>query len=263
MTQGALQTDGTESARQPHPPLYQRPAAVEPTRFAGTKVAGVNDFGFAAAADSLPLTVPEFVEACRTLPIVFADSTLPLPVVVTAIAGRSAVVNAAGQWSPDAYLPDYIRRYPFVLAAPSDTSDVFTLCIDEAFSGLNDKEGEPLFVGGHPSLFTKTVLDYCRAYQERHQWTKTFVAALEELDLLQPSQVALRLPDGSQHTIGGFKLVDRDRWNALDDSAILTLRAKGFLEPVICHLISQGNWLSIAARANTLANTDSENGRKI
>ena len=239
---------GAASTQNRGPILYRRPVPVSLDRFSSSKVGGGDNFFFATATDSVPLTVAEFAESCRSLPIVFLNDETSLPVAVLGVNGKNSLVGKNGNWSTSGYMPDYVRRYPIILAHDA-AYDIYTLYIDEEFEGLNSEKGEPLFMDGRPSPFTATAAEFCRQYQARHRQTEEFVAAMEEHDLLRTSQAIYFQADGTQKVVASFKVIDRDRWAAIDDAGIISLRKAGWLEPAICHLISLANWPVVAGGA--------------
>lgn len=91
------------------------------------------DFSFAAEVNSVPLAGVEFVEAARSHPIFFLEpqsgETFPIALLGMA-SGGNRFVAADGAWR-DSYVPAFVRRYPFVLAADD------TVCFDEACPGFN------------------------------------------------------------------------------------------------------------------------------
>ncbi|MBF0563312.1 MAG: SapC family protein, partial [Alphaproteobacteria bacterium] len=124
----------------------------------------------------------------------------------------------------------------------SQTGEMLTLCIDGAFAGLNRDKGEPLFVEGKPSAFTRQVVASCRSYQDGHTLTTAFVKELKRLDLLVPVEAALQRRTDETKRVGGFRVVDHQRWTKVADDDILALRRRGWLEPIVLHLASQANW---------------------
>ena len=73
-------------------------------------------FGFAANTNVVPLTVTEFAPAAIAYPIIFAGEGYQPLAVMGVSQGTNLFISADGSVEPDAYLPAYIRRYPFVLA---------------------------------------------------------------------------------------------------------------------------------------------------
>src|SRR5690349_3481978 len=73
-------------------------------------------FGFAKAGHVVPITVAEFGLAALSYPIIFAGEQRQPLAVMGLNAGDNLFVKADGTFDVGAYIPAYIRRYPFVLA---------------------------------------------------------------------------------------------------------------------------------------------------
>lgn len=231
-----------------NPVLYQSPVVLTAEGHGHKRILPTGNFSFAVGAGAIPLAAAEFAAACRTLPIVFTDEESPLPVAVVGIEGANAFVDGAGNWDSRTYMPDYVRRYPFIFVKDEDRG-LYHLCIDEAFAGLNEQEGEALFVNGQPSLFIKSVMEFCQGYQARFERTVAFCAELKRLDLLVPYTASLAQAQGPAKVIAGFRIIDLRRWQDLPDADVAALKQQGWLEVIVAHLISQGNWQGLADRA--------------
>ena len=78
---------------------------------------------------------------------------------------------------PGAYVPAYVRRYPFILLENPEQKQ-FTLCIDEAAARLGDADGEPLFQGDAPAVAALRARDFCSAFQAQAVATRAFADAV-------------------------------------------------------------------------------------
>ena len=75
-----------------------------------------NPFRFAAQTHIMPLVVTEFAPAALSYPIIFVGEQR-MPVAVMGVnQGENLFANEQGVFEVDAYLPAYMRRYPFVFA---------------------------------------------------------------------------------------------------------------------------------------------------
>ena len=125
--------------------FYDKPVALNREVHKNFKIAPSNDFKFAAKTNSIVLTRIEFIEAAKEYPIVFAKVSDEVIVPVALLSLRNdenLYVNKEGKWDAR-YIPAFVRRYPFVLA--ENDGQQFTVCIDEASPGLNEKDGQALF----------------------------------------------------------------------------------------------------------------------
>ncbi|MGQ4879969.1 SapC family protein [Billgrantia sp. LNSP4103-1] len=213
------------------------------------------DFGFAAQVNSVPLMAAEFPAAASDLPIVFTETEDGvLPVAVLGIErDANLMVDAEGQWRGE-YVPAFFRRYPFVFAASAD-GKTFTLCVDEEYEGLNaEGRGERFFDSdGEQTQYLAKVLDFLQDYQAHFQRTRTFCARLAELELLEAVEAQIRLPEGGQRTLTGFKAVNRQKLKELPEEQLKTMLATDELELLYIHLQSMRNFnrLSRLARGGS------------
>ena len=117
--------------------IYETAVPVSSGRHGKAAIEAGRGYGFARKINSVPLTAVEFPLAAADYAIVFAQSgeeVVPV-VILGARAGENLYVKDDDSWSAK-YVPAFIRRYPFVFAAKDD-GKTFTLCVDEAFQGLN------------------------------------------------------------------------------------------------------------------------------
>lgn len=204
------------------------------------KVGG--DSHFAAATHLVPLAGLEFFQAARSYPIVFVgegDSVSPIALLGLE-QGDNSYVQDDGRWHANAYVPAFIRRYPFVLAQGED--DGFTVCIDAGYSGWNEADGQALFKDdGSNSDYLNEMIQFMQGFTAEMQRTRDFVEALKALDLLVARTLKLTHASGESFVLRDFMAVDEERFLKLDDDQVLTLNRKGYLGWVYAHLMSLGN----------------------
>lgn len=235
--------------------FYERAVALNRDRHQNLKIRILPDhFSFAAKTNSLLIAGSEFSEACRDYPIVFVGSEGG-PFTAAALVGlgdkENLFTNAAGNWESGTYIPAFIRRYPFVLAG-AETADTLTVCIDEAYAGLGDQEGEALFKDGQESEYLKSVVEFLRLFHTEMKRTSAFAAKLAELGLLS-SKVVNVDRQGSKQTLEGLWVVDEAKLNALDDASTLELVRTGYMGWVYAHLLSLRNVGRLANRMDNAA----------
>jgi hypothetical protein len=231
--------------------FYELVTPVSIGRHARLSVEGLSDFRFAAATNSVPLTIPEFLLAAREYPVVFTrEGEDAYPVAILGLdSDASLFVDAEGRWQAS-YIPAFVRRYPFVFSA-SDDGETFTLCLDEAYEGLDRKgrKGERLFDdAGERTAFLTSMLEFVNAYQAEHQRTRAFGRVLAALDVLEPTEARVTLPDGTAKALTGFQVISRDRLKALAPEQLAELVGNDGMELVYLHLQSMANFEGLARR---------------
>jgi len=249
-------TEAQPAGAAPQFPLFYRSLSpVDATRHGDKSLKARIGYGFARGTHAVLLNGGEFETAARHYPIVFAPAPQSAALAVLGVRPNTNLfVDAKDDWRVGSYLPAYVRRYPFIFHESEDHQR-YTLCVDEASGALEDNGTRPLFAGGKPTELTQHALQFCTAFQRDHLATREFVTDLGERGLLVPNEAAITLAAGERLTVTGFHIIDRDRFAALPDSAILEWRRKGWLGWAYAHFISQGSWPALAdlAAATTAA----------
>jgi hypothetical protein len=228
---------------------YEKPVLLNRDKHRSRRIRPAPGFGFARQANSLYLAGVEFNEACKEYAIVFTRQPggRVAPVVVLGLRERENLfVDADGHWGA-AYVPAFVRRYPFVLAElPGEQLGV---CIDEAFSGVNDTEGEALFdAEGGNTPYLQNALDFLQRYQQEYLRTQAFCQRIEELGLLTEMNAKADLVDGRTFTVAGLMIIDEQKLAALPDEQVLSLFRTGELHLVSMHLLSLSNLQRLVGR---------------
>jgi len=204
-------------------------------------------FAFAAASQIAPLTVTEFGVASLSYPIIFAGERRQ-PLAVMGVNGDANMfIQANGQFEAGVYIPAYIRRYPFVLAA-DPANEQLVVCIDRAASMLGDLPDLPFFdPAGQPTDYTKNCIQFCNDFETENRRTEAFVNLLTELDLLETRKQMFTPtnPDGTAgqpQEVAEYFAVSEDKVKALPDAKVRELLDNGALAQIYAHLVSLNGW---------------------
>lgn len=239
-------TNGSaESA--PGLPLFYRDPQLLSSQVHSTWRLKAGNASFAARTPSVPIVVGEFVAAARCYPIVFAAGDAA-PVAVLGLEYRNLFVDE-GQWAEEAYVPAYVRRYPFGFVATTNPEG-YALAIDTASERVvtSGDEGAALFENGKPSALTNQVLQFCDAFQGEARATQVFSEALVAQDLLIDQRADATLPDGRKLGVEGFRIVDAEKFGKLEDAIVVEWHRKGWLALVHFHLASLERFTTLLNR---------------
>lgn len=244
------ETVATPAAGPPALPLfYTRPRPVEPAAHGAKALRDDPDYGFAAGTNAVPLNGVEFGLAQRHYPIVFSGQGAPFPVAILGLrTEENLFVSAERRWTEGAYIPAYVRRYPFIFIEAGNGQLI--LAVDEGGGFIVPDGRQRLFdAEGKPTQLVAGALKYCGAYQRNHKATVDFVAALREEDLLVENRAQATIAGGERIALAGFTVVDEARFNKLPAAKVLAWRDKGWLAWVYAHLMSFAAWDQLAAAA--------------
>ncbi|MBI1326245.1 MAG: sapC family protein [Alphaproteobacteria bacterium] len=199
-------------------------------------------YGFTEGVNAVPLNMVEFSQAAGSMPIAFSPDATATPVAVLGLRdGENLYLDNKKQWLNDAYIPAYVRRYPFIFAAVPN-SDQYGLCLDETDQTIAKKDGERIFDdAGEPTELAKNAMEFCKSYHAAALGTQALSKALVDLDLLVERQVDIKVKD-KQIRFAGFRIVDEKKLNELPDDKFMDLKKRGFLPFIYAHLISNVQW---------------------
>jgi hypothetical protein len=216
-------------------------------------------FGFATTTHVCPLTVPEFGPASLTYPVIFVGAEYNPVVVMGLQEGQNLFAKPDFGFEVDAYIPCYIRRYPFVLAAadgaPPGEENRMLVGIDRGYEYIGENADFPFFENGEPTQYTKNCIQFCNDFDTQVRTTRQFVGMLQELDLFETRNASFtpQNPDGTPaaepQKVAEFFAVSEAKLNALPGEKLLELRASGALQQIYAHLNSLFGWERLIVRA--------------
>jgi hypothetical protein len=244
-------TDSDQTSRPPMPLFYSDPQPLSSVAHADWRLKA-GGFEFARDAHVVPLVVAEFIKASRWYPILFAAEGAA-PVALVGLERRNLFV-ADGAWTTGAYVPAYVRRYPFGFMN-AGRPDHFALAIDVGSDRVaqGGEEGEPLFVDGKPGPLTQQALEFCDAFQDEAAATTAFCQAVVEKDLLVDRRADVTTPDGRRFAIEGFRLIDPAKFAALDAETVVDWHTRGWLGLAQFHLASLDRFAELMVLQNQVA----------
>ena len=195
---------------------------------------------FTKNTHAIPVTVDEFALCQRSFPIVFGLGDAAAPLALLGLQeGANLYVDDNGQWEATAYVPAFVRRYPFMLARLSPETQDLSLCFDDTSEQLAAGEGEPLFVDGQPSETTKSVLNFCEQFEQAVGRTRMFIEELTKLNLLMDGEVTIQREGLTEPAVyRGFRMVDENRLQNLRGDQARKLVQNGMMGLIYAHLFS-------------------------
>jgi hypothetical protein len=215
---------------------------------------------FCRRLNAIALSAAEFVAAARDYPIVFMtfdDGKTFAPAAVTGLdSGSNLFVDAAGEWDRGAYLPAFVRRYPFCLSklyvdgAPQGERVVCVAAesVDAGGTLLFSADGQPTA----PWRDAERLLGEFEADLDR---TAQACAALARLQLFEPFAMEVLAEDRSQVRLAGMHRVTEARLRDQKAATHKMLVEQGLMGLVYAHLHSLENFSRLAARRRSAGGT--------
>lgn len=223
------------------PQFYKKVVPLSSEQHARLHIDAAAGYDFAREATAVLLTTVEFSKASREYPIVFLeDGDKVNPVALLGLpGGQNQYLTKDGKWNA-AYIPAYVRRYPFIPGSGVAENEL-VLCIDEDAPNVNTEHGAALFNEGEHSPFLKGYISLIDDYQVQVKRTEGFSSRLHELKLLVPMKADLKLNDVT-NSLTGFMVVAPDRLKALRPAQQSELVKSDDMASIYAHLSSIENF---------------------
>ena len=210
-------------------------------------------YAFVGASHVVPLTVTEFAAAALSYPVIFVGESRQPVAVMGLNQNDNLFVSPEGVFRHDAYIPAYVRRYPFVFADDKANGRLI-LCIDRGADIVAEGGENPLFVNGQPSDYTNMAMEFCNNFEQERLRTESFIKLINELDLLDVREAVFTPRDekgnpGEPQKIAEYYAVSEDKLRALSPEKLAELRDNGALGQIYAHLVSLLGWDRLIALA--------------
>lgn len=227
--------------------FYSNPTPLDKNKHLKHRLKKQSDYKFAGNTNSIPVAGFEFFQASRHFPVFFLKGKDDQFVPVAVLSFRKDGHDLGDTWD-GAYVPAYVRRYPFVLS--QDRMVLF----DADAPHVQEEEGERLFTDeGETSEFTQELLQFLEQVDAGYRATEEFCKAASEKGLIEPFKGELKFKEGSLklndlHAIDEKKLVE-----SLSESEVNDWFKRGWLAWAYAHLHSIGSIDAIVQRAREAA----------
>jgi hypothetical protein len=224
------------------PLFFKRVVAVTGERHGDLRLDRSVGHGFAAAAQSVPLGLTEIEAAAQHFPVLFTSGPTPAAVALLGLReGQNLFVRADGTWAPDAYVPAYVRAFPFIFVEDA-ASRTQVIGMEPDAPQLRTDSGAKLFEDGRPSAALNEAIGFCKALREALVAAGTFARALDAAGILEEEEATVNFTAGGTARIRGFKIVKAERLADVDDATYLDWRRMGWVAAIYAHLYSIGRW---------------------
>jgi len=206
----------------------------------------------------IPMSYTEISLACHDYPVVFVSGDQGKTAVAMAVVGleqqKNLFVSPDATWDRGAYVPAYVRRYPFCMTRvnvsgteqPERIACVEKRAISSKGDALYDAKGEPLPVWENiRKLLFEFEGDLAR--------TEAMCKIIIELGLLEPFNMQAKPNEGEPFTLSGMYRVNEQKITALSSDQLKELVQNGVLPRIYAHIMSMSNFSKLLSRRATRA----------
>jgi hypothetical protein len=201
----------------------------------------------------IPLSYTEISLACHDYPVVFVSGDQGKTAAAMAVVGleqqHNLFVTPELTWDRHAYVPAYVRRYPFCMTRvnvsgaeqPERIACVEKRAISAKGDALYNDKGEPLPVW---EAMRKLLFEFEADLARTEALCKTII----ELGLLEPFNMQAKPDNGESFTLSGMFRVNEQKINDLPADQLKALVQNGVLPRIYAHLMSMSNFTRLLAR---------------
>lgn len=249
----AADTNAPNLMNTPRPLFFHELTAFDTEQHKQLKLpAERKNFAFAAPANVLPLTFAEVGQAIHHYPVVFIAEGDNIGLVALTGLGNSGnrFVDAHGEWRPGAYIPAYVRGYPFLAVRPAEGAEP-VLAFDPLAADFKHLKGQLLIsADGTPTEQMKGIVAFQGEYRQLAERTQQMTKALKEAGVLEEGSLQLQPNQGGEaQRIDGFLVVSETRLKALSAEALKKLLEADALGMAYAQLFSMGSLSNLFADA--------------
>lgn len=234
----------TPEKQDPQLPLfYKAPMPLDSQKHVALGLKKNFGLSFTKGINAVPINMIEMPQICHFYPIAFSPDENATPVAILGLRdNENLFLNDKEDWADQAYIPAYIRRYPFIFSELPD-SEQLTLCIDMNDNVIDENSDQKFFEEDNkPSALAQNALEFCKSYHAAAQQTLEFSKALANSGLLVERSAEINVAEGQKINFSGFRIIDEQKLAEMADEDFLEWRRKGWLPFLYAHLFSGAQW---------------------
>ncbi len=215
--------------------FYQEPVALEKKKHVDIKLSRQKDYAFASNVNSVPLSGIEFFQASRDFPVLFIKNNKDEYLAMAILSLKSESHDLGDTWE-GAYVPAFIRRYPFALTPEK------VVMIDNKAPHFAGEEGEALFEAeDKPTETLKQIIGFLEAVDNNFHRTEEFAKAVAEKELFEPYNATVKFPEGQIRLNDLYCINEKKLHESLNQEELQEWFKKGWIAWCHAHLHSLGS----------------------
>ena len=205
------------------------------------KINKLQNLDFAKNLQAIPILEIELDKISPYLPVVFGGENYDNLLILTSLGGENLAINSQGKWIIP-YIPNEIRKHPFSMAKHPSNAEHQVILFDEKSEVLSYEQGEPLFTPeGNASDKLTQIGSFLKTSMENREKTQDIVKDIIQSGILDEREIAVNDGEIKNVLVKNFKVVDIDKFYALDDSILAKWVRNGTIKFIEQHLKSLDN----------------------
>ena len=221
--------------------MYSKLVVLDKEKHKNLKLKEMQDLNFAKDLSFCPVTAKEAELIAQVFPVVFTGGENSSLIALLSLGNGNLAINKEGKWISN-YIPLFIRKYPFALGTVEKDNNQKAVLIDENSNLLSETEGHNLFTeDGESTEVLKNAVNFLTAYESDTALTNSVAKDINDSGILVDREITIKDGDEKKVLVKGFKVVDRDKLNQLDDKILADWVRRGIINFIDIHLKSLNN----------------------
>jgi len=204
-------------------------------------------FEFARELNAIYVTTTEILQAAHDYPVIFATDQSKAEYVPVAVTGFQAAKNLyldkQNQWRANAYIPAYIRRYPFCVADIRRTESgplESLICVDE--DALDETDTRFFDEAGNASKDWQKIETFLKEYEVARKTTALVCKAMQNADIFELFEAQAFHQEGQQFNLKNMHRVSEKKLAKQSAKVLKEFVQKQYMFVVYAHLMSLENF---------------------
>ena len=221
--------------------MYKNLVVLDKKQHKELKLSPMQELSFAKDSAFMPVVANEVPLVGAAFPIVFTADAAASLVALVSLGGESLAINAEGKWITS-YVPSYLRKYPFSLAGTQENPEQKVVLIDEKSSLFSKSKGKQLFKkDGSQSETLANAINFLTAHENEAVVTANVAKLIADSGILEDREISVGEGDEKKVLVNGFRVVNREKLNALSDDVLADWVRKGIIALIDAHIKSLDN----------------------
>jgi len=221
--------------------MYKNLVVLDKVQHKELKINPLEDLSFAKQTAFVPVVANEVALVGAGFPVVFTADEKPSLVSLVSLGGESLAINAENKWITS-YVPSFFRKYPFSLASTKENPDQKVILIDEDSSLFSKSKGKQLFKkSGEQSETLSHAIEFLTTHENQMIVTANVAKQIADSGILEDREISVGEGEEKKVLVQGFKVVNREKLNALSDDILADWVRKGIIGLIDAHLKSLDN----------------------
>ena len=221
--------------------MYKKLELLSKEKHSNLKIKSLTNLVFAKSMPSIPVLISETEKIAATFPIVFTSDENPSIIAITGLGNDNLAINQDGKWITS-YVPAVYRKYPFTYVNVKDNSDQKAVAIDVEAENISEEEGNALFdENKEQTQLLKDTIQFLTSYEQETMKTKSLAKLIADANILEDREISVGEGVEKKVLVKGFKVVDREKLNALDDATLALWVRNGIITFINMHMKSLDN----------------------